>query len=184
MLRRIAVPLLVIGVVLIGFAPIASTAALVTAQDEGADCPATTPEQNKDLVIRYWSDVWTADGDANVAEVLAEDEIHHWGVGNDTTGIDAFVLRLNTFLVAFPDITFEVNEVVAEGDLVVSRWTATATQQGEWQGVAATGQSVTWTGINVFRIECGKIAESWGEADHLGLLRQIGAVPPAATPTP
>lgn len=145
-------------------------------------CPTTTLEENKALVERYWAEVWTAGGEAAVPELLAEDELHHWGVGGDTVGHDAFNERLNRFLTAFPDFAIRVELLVAEGDLVVSYWTATATQEGEWLGIPAGGTQVEYTGVNFFRIACGRIVESWGEADHLGLLRQLGGVPDVATP--
>jgi steroid delta-isomerase-like uncharacterized protein len=146
------------------------------------DCPPTTTDENKALVERYWAEVWTAGGAAAVPDLLAEDEIHHWGVGGDTVGHAPFIERLELFLAAFPDIDFEVTMLVAEDDLVVSRWTATATQQGEWLGIPASNVAVEWTGMNVFRVACGRIAEAWGEADHLGLLRQLGGGPAVATP--
>jgi steroid delta-isomerase-like uncharacterized protein len=152
-------------------------------------CPTTGIDENKALIERYWAEVWTAGGEAAVPDLLAEDEIHHWGVGGDTVGLEDFTERLRLFLTAFPDIAFTVDQLVAEGDLVVSRWTARATHQGLWLGVEASGTPVEWTGTNTFRIACGKIAESWGNADHLGLLNQLGdvAVVPrrgAGTPTP
>ena len=146
-------------------------------------CPTTTLEENKALVERYWAEIWTAGGgESAIADIVAPDEIHHWGVFDDTTGLEAFAERHERFLSAFPDIAARVDQQVAEGDLVVSRWTETATHQGDWLGIPATGNKVEWSGMNIFRIECGKIAEAWGSADHLGLLRQIGGVPPAATP--
>ena len=84
-----------------------------------------------------------------------------------------------------PDLEFTVDLVVAEDDLAATYWTATGTHRGDWLGIAPTDREVTWQGINIFRFACGLIVESWGEADHLGLLRQLGAVelPPAmATP--
>ena len=145
-------------------------------------CPATSPEENKALVERYWAEVWTAGGAAVVAEVLAPEEVHHWGVGGDTIGPAAFTQRLTSFLTAFPDFAIQIEQLVAEDDLVVSYYTATGTQQGAWLGIPARGAQVEYTGFNLFRIRCGQIAESWGEADHLGLLRQIGGLPDLATP--
>ncbi len=169
------------------FAALAARSSRPSALAQGATpaaCPATTPEQNKDLVRRYWDQVWTAGGDARVPDLLAPDEIHHWGIGDDTVGHDPFAERLGTFLAAFPDFRVRVDQLVAEGDHVVSRWTATATHRGTWLGIPATGRRVEYTGVNLFRIACGKIAESWGQADHLGLLRQLGGVPDLATPAP
>ncbi len=179
--RRGAVRAAAGGAALAGLGARARPAAAQGATPTAA-CPAATPEANKALVERYWAEVWTAGGEARVAELLAPDEAHHWGIGADTVGLGAFTERLRAFLAAFPDIAFTVDQLVAEGDAVVSRWTARATHEGEWLGVAATGASVEWTGVNVFRVACGRIAESWGKADHLGLLRQIGGAPGVATP--
>ena len=90
-------------------------------------------------------------------------------------GSRSFLERWNLFFTAFPDLEFTVDLVAAEGDLAATHWTATGTHRGEWQGIAPTDREVTWQGINIFRIECGQIVESWGEADHLGLLSQLGA---------
>lgn len=145
-------------------------------------CPTTTPEENKELARRFWAEVWTAGGEAAVAELLAPDELHHWGLGLgiDTTGTAAFIERRLAFLAAFPDFRIAVDQVLAEGDFVVTRWTATGTHEGSFAGIAPTGRSATWTGIQVFRVACGQIAESWGVGDHLGLRRQLGALPAAA----
>ena len=137
-------------------------------------CPATTPAENTALVERFWQEGWGPGSDAAIAELVADDEVHHWGIGDDTLTRAEFANRVQTLLAAFPDLTVQVDQTVAEDDLVASRWTATATHQGPWMGIAPTGNSVTYTGINIFRIACGQIAESWGEADHVGLLRQLG----------
>lgn len=151
-----------------------------------ADCPTASPAEIETLLNRYWAEVWAAGGDAATANLLAPDEVHHWGIGGDTTGIDAFNERLLFFLAAFPDIQFTVDLTAVEGDMGATLWTAAGTQMGEWQGIAPTERKVTWRGINIFRIECGLIAESWGEADHISLRQQLGAadVPsPMATPS-
>lgn len=168
-------PLLVLLALVLSLSVATQTHAAAQEGTPAADCPATTPEENETLVNRYWSEVWTAGGDAATAELLASDELHHWGIGGDTTGTDAFNERLRLFLTAFPDIAFTVDLVVAEDDLAASLWTATGTHSAEWQGIPATGVEVTWSGVNIFRFECGKIAESWGEADHISLRQQLGA---------
>jgi len=147
-----------------------------SAQDETpeAECVTTTPEENEALVTAYWEEaVWGKQG--KIAEIVAPDEIHHWGIAGTTEGFDAFSERWNLFVTAFPDLEFTVDLVAADGDLAATAWTATGTQAGEWQGIAPTNKEVSWTGINVFRIACGQIAESWGEADHIGLRAALGA---------
>jgi steroid delta-isomerase-like uncharacterized protein len=145
-------------------------------------CAETSAKENIALVERYWAEVWRAGGERAVEEVLAPDEIHHWGLGADTTGPEQFKERLNGFLAAFPDLEIVPDLIVTEGDLVVSQWTATGTHEGEFFGIPATGVSARWTGNQFFRIECGLIAESWGEADHLGLRQQLGIGTEPGTP--
>jgi predicted ester cyclase len=149
------------------------------------ECPTTTPEENAALARMYWQEaVWGKQG--KIADIVAPDEVHHWGIGGDTHGFDEFLQRWDLFNKAFPDLEFTVDEIAAQDDLVATLWTATGTQSGEWQGIAPTNRKASWTGINIFRIACGRIVESWGEADHVGLRQQLGAsdVPaPMASPT-
>jgi steroid delta-isomerase-like uncharacterized protein len=81
------------------------------------------------------------------------------------------------FLAAFPDTEYTVEQQVDEGDYVVTRWTARGTQSGELMGIPPTGKTVEVTGIAIDRFSDGKIAESWGNWDTMGLLQQLGAVP-------
>jgi len=78
---------------------------------------------------------------------------------------------------SFPDIRFTVDEQIAEGDKVVTRWTAHGTNTGELLGMPATGKSSTVTGIVVDRIVNGKIAESWPIFDQFGMMQQLGIIP-------
>jgi predicted ester cyclase len=79
---------------------------------------------------------------------------------------------------AFPHIRDTVEELVSEGDRVIVRWTSRGIHQGKFRGVAPTGRHVTFTGMRLFRIAEGKIAESWVNIDELGLLEQLGMVTP------
>ncbi len=178
----VSVVAVLVGLAAVGDAASASLQEGTPTTSGATPCAVTGVEENKELVRRYWAEVWRPGGEAAVAELLAPDEVHHWGVVDDTVGHEAFAERLRGFLVAFPDLRFTVDQLVGEGDLVVSRWTATGTQTGAFFDIAPTGTAVEWTGINVFRFACGRIAESWGQADHLGLRRQLGAIPPVATP--
>jgi predicted ester cyclase len=79
---------------------------------------------------------------------------------------------VSSLLASFPDLHNTVQETITEGNLVVVRWTSTGTFAAEFNGVPPTGKHVTWTGINIFRIECSMIAESWSEVDRLAQLGQ------------
>ena len=98
-----------------------------------AECPVTTPEENEELVTMYWEEVWWGD-QGKIAEIVAPDEVHHWGIGGDTTGFEEFSERWALFFTAFPDLEFTVDLVVAEDDLAATHWTATGTHRGEWHG--------------------------------------------------
>jgi steroid delta-isomerase-like uncharacterized protein len=80
---------------------------------------------------------------------------------------------------AFPDWHSDIEDLIAVGDKVVERFTASGTHQAEIMGVAPTGRTVTLPGINIFRLENGKIVERWGQLDMLGFMQQLGAVPAA-----
>lgn len=146
-------------------------------------CPETSIDDNAAIVQRYWDEVWNQQNDDSLYELFDAAEVHHWGIGDVTTGPDEFLKRISAFRTAFPDFQIHVDNPIREGDQVVTHYTATGTHEGEWLGVPASGTTVEYTGVNIFRIACGKIAESWGEANHLSLLKQIGGLPSIATPT-
>lgn len=83
---------------------------------------------------------------------------------------------MESVLVAFPDVRQTIEDQLADGDKVVTRWSFTATHQGAFMGIAPTGKRVTFTGVCIDRIIDGKIMEEWEEWDALGLLRQLGAI--------
>jgi predicted ester cyclase len=80
--------------------------------------------------------------------------------------------------IAFPDFHITVDEMIAEGDKVAARWTATLTHEGEFMGIPPTGVQATISGMVIYRFADGKIVEIWHIGDSLGLLQQLGVVPP------
>jgi steroid delta-isomerase-like uncharacterized protein len=83
-------------------------------------------------------------------------------------------------IAAFPDLERTIEDMVAEGDKVVARWTAKGTHTGDFQGIPPSGRVATSSGITIFRIADGRIVEEWSESDMLGLLQQVGAIPTGA----
>ena len=81
------------------------------------------------------------------------------------------------FLSAFPDTQMTVEDELADGDKVATRWTATGTHTGELMGIPPTGKQVTVTGMDINRLVGGKIVEHWGEFDQMGMMQQLGVVP-------
>ena len=76
---------------------------------------------------------------------------------------------------AFPDLHFDVEIVIAEAEFVAARWTASGTHTGRWGVLEPTGRPATFSGVNIFRFESGKVAEIWNHRDDLGLMEQVGA---------
>jgi steroid delta-isomerase-like uncharacterized protein len=137
----------------------------------------TQTEQNK-ITVRDFIDGLFTKGDLGAVDsYLAEDFINHdppFGVSADRDGMRTAGAMMRA---GFPDWHSELHQLIAEGDLVVERFTAGGTQRGEVMGVAPTGRTVSLPGINIFRLRDGRIVERWGRLDDLGLLRQLGLVP-------
>jgi len=123
-------------------------------------------EENKALVRREQEELWNGTGNLDAAQELFVPE-----------QAEAAKQEAADFRQGFPDVVSTIEDLIAEGDKVMARWRARATHQGEYMGIPPTGKEVEFTGISVYRIEAGKIAESWNVEDELGLMRQIGAVP-------
>ena len=146
-----------------------------------AGCPTTTEDENEATALR-WHNEAVNEGNLDVIdEIAAPNIIHHGGTVPDSVGTDGVKRVLSILRTGFPDVKHTIDKVITEDDLVVIMWTATGTQTGEFQGVAPTGKQATWTGVGVYRFECGKIVEDWSEVDGLGRLKQLGVM---GTPTP
>ena len=122
-------------------------------------------EENKALVRRAQGVLWNHTGNLDAAEELfAPDHVE------DAKQEAANVRR------GFPDLESTIEDLIAERDKIVAHWRAQATHRGEYMGIPPSGNRVNFTGISIYRIEGGKIAESWGVSDLLGMMQQLGAV--------
>lgn len=146
-----------------------------------ADCAVTSEEENEALVQR-WLDAWDSGDTAAFEGVLADDYVHGWAHGQDSQGADAFLARYVEFTTAMTDFDTTVTSTVTDGDLIAVSWTTTATHSGPLYGIEPTGKTLSWTGIVVFRIACGEVAESWTEMDVFSILQQIGLPDVPGTP--
>jgi predicted ester cyclase len=81
------------------------------------------------------------------------------------------------FFAAFPDFQVHLDDLLAEGDKLVTRWTGTGTHRGELMGIPPTGKSVSVTGMAIDRFENGQSVEHWEVFDQMGLMQQLGVVP-------
>lgn len=116
-------------------------------------------------------------GDTSVAdEVIAPNAVDHEMPGG--TGPEALKQAITMFRAAFPDMKMTMDDSIAEGNQVATRFTMTGTHKGEFAGVPATGKRVTIGGIDILRFESGKVVEHWGYTDQMGLMQQLGVAPP------
>jgi steroid delta-isomerase-like uncharacterized protein len=135
-------------------------------------------ETNKALTRRWFEDLFN-EGNLSVAdELLAQNHVVHDPVFTDLpTGPEADKQIVNIYHGAFPDANITIEDQIAEGDKVATRWTGRGTHQGEFMGVDPTDNRVELSGMTINRISEGKIAETWTNYDALGMMQQIGAIP-------
>jgi steroid delta-isomerase-like uncharacterized protein len=139
-------------------------------------------ETNKTLARRVFEEVLNGKNLDLLDEVAAPDYIEHSPLPGQGTGIDGIRDRYTMLFNAF-DFRFSVDDVIAEGDKVVLRWTQTGTHIGPLFGMPATGRSSRTTGIEIWRVADGRLAEHWDAVDVYGQLMQLGLIPqPSGNP--
>ena len=136
-------------------------------------------EKNKQLIRRWFDEVWNNGRDDVIEELFDENGIAH-GLGDDPSnpikGPSGYRPFYQTFRQAFPNIMVVVEDVIAEGDKVVARCSVRAKHEGEFMGRAATQAPVEFTGITIVRIGNGKIVEAWNNFDFMTMYRQVGHI--------
>jgi steroid delta-isomerase-like uncharacterized protein len=134
-------------------------------------------EANKAIFRRYVQEVGN-EGKLDLVDEIFDRYVSHQPDGRTLERGPEDVKRfMGEFRQAFPDFHSTIEDQIAEGDKVVTRWTMHGTHQSEFRGIAPTGEQITVTGIGIFRFsDEGKVVESWDNFDQLGMLRQLGAV--------
>src|SRR5688500_18586205 len=137
-------------------------------------------EQNKAIVRRALEEPWQ--GSLKVVdELIASDYIGHDPANPEPLrgpeGVKEFI---STYREAFPDARIMVEQQLAEGDLVATRWSGRGTHEGELMGIEPTGREVTVSGLTISRLEGGRIVEEFQNWDTFGMMQQLGAIPALA----
>jgi len=133
---------------------------------------------NRDVMRRAFEEIIERGNAGYVDEALASDFVGHDTAG-ETFSRDDFRQGVEEMLSAFTGRTMHIEDQIASGDKVATRWTATGVHSGGFKGIPASGRPVRVTGISIDRVVAGKIIESWEVTDDLGVLQQIGVFPPA-----
>lgn len=136
---------------------------------------STTEIDNKELVRQFEDAVWNEGNLDAIDEYLADAFVQHEPTGHDAHGPDGWRQQVaEPMHAAFPDLTETIEDIIAEGDTVVTRVTVRGTHEGEFMGLDPTGNEVEVDGIHIARIEDGKITERWVQADVMGMMEQLG----------
>lgn len=134
-------------------------------------------EENKQIARRAIEEIYNA-GKLEVVDELLAPECVSYDVAmpEPLRGRDALKQQAQGYRSAFPDLRLTIDQQIAEGDSVCTRWTARGTHRGELFGIAATNREATTTGITIDKLRDGRIVESRTNWDALGLMQQLGAI--------
>jgi steroid delta-isomerase-like uncharacterized protein len=133
--------------------------------------------RNAELSRRIFEDVWNRKNLSAVDELMSADYVHHDPSSPAVPiGVDGYKQFVNSYMSAFPDAHFTIDDAFTDGQSEVTRWTVVGTHEGELAGIPRTGRRFSVTGISIARVANGKITESWNSWDALGLMQQLGVV--------
>ncbi len=134
-------------------------------------------EDNKALIRRFYEEVFNKRNLAALDEFYALDHVDHTLPPGLPTSPGGTKQAIAVMLEGFPDLHVTIEDMIAEGDKVVTRFTTHGTQQGTLGSIPPTGKQVAVTTIEITRIANGRIVEDWGLDDRLGMMQQLGLVP-------
>ena len=134
-------------------------------------------EENKNLVRFYFDEILNKKNLDGIEPVITGDSFFRAPNMPEARGCEETRQAVLAVHTAFPDICYAIEDMIAEGDRVVARWSVTGTQKGEWMGIKPTGKALSISGVSIFRILEGKIAEQLVQFDSLGAIKQLSPPP-------
>src|SRR5229473_3012756 len=138
-------------------------------------------EQNKAIVRRLFEELWNKGNLSLADQLFTPNYTHHDSSSPDFGhGPESERKRATLYRTAFPDLHLTIEDMIAEGETVMARWSCRGTHKGDLSGIAPTGKQFTISGVTIARFANGKMAEGWVNWDALGLMQQLGAVPETA----
>src|SRR6202166_4684363 len=138
----------------------------------------TMPESNKNVVRRLFEEIWNKGNLQVTDELFAPNYAHHDASTPDVgRGPESEKKRATLYRTAFADLRLTVEDIIAEGETVMARWSCRGTHKGELNGIAPTGKQFAISGVTVCRVAGGKIVEGFVNWDALSLMQQLGVVP-------
>src|SRR6266540_2602474 len=134
-------------------------------------------EANKEVLRAYVETIFNQQQVDRAEELVAPDYLDHAALPGQAPGLAGAKQKWAMYLAGLPDLQVTIEELVAEGDKVAVRRSYAGTHRGELLGIPPTGKQVRISGISIFRLAEGKIAEHWEQLDRLALMQQLGALP-------
>ena len=134
-------------------------------------------EQNKSAARNWIENGWNAKNPDEFDNYFSPELVNHGLPPNMPQGLEGTKMFASMFFSAFPDTHIHIDDLLAEGDRVVTRWSAHGTHRGELMGIPPTGKTVNMSGIAIDRFEGGKSVEHWEIFDQMGLMQQLGVIP-------
>lgn len=133
-------------------------------------------EENKAIVRKFFEE-GPSKGNLSAADDLLSPDFIIYGPLPASPGVEGINEIITTCRAAFEHLNVTIEDMIAENDKVVARFTARGIHKGNFMDLPATGKSIIMTGIEIFRVKNGKIAEIWAEANLFGLMQQLGIIP-------
>lgn len=137
----------------------------------------STVERTKQVARRYVEGVWNEGNVDGMDEILTTDQLYHDPMSDGAEGLDEFKQFVRGYREAFPDLRYDVEEYIAEGDKAAFWGRVSGTHEGSFMGFEPTGNEIDIMGIGVVRVEDGKVAERWANFDLSGMFQQLGISP-------
>ena len=136
-------------------------------------CDTETEEQNKEVIARYWKGKWN-ERRPEILDELQTPDVQYHSSSMQLNGVEEYKQAYGMFLSAFHDTEITIEDMIAEGDKVMTRVTMRGVHKGEFDGIPPTGNPISISGFTLYRLVDGKIAEEWESLDELGMMTQLG----------
>ncbi|WP_306055478.1 ester cyclase [Natronococcus wangiae] len=138
-------------------------------------------ERTKQIARKYVEDAWNEGNTGRMDDVLTKDQLYHDPTVDGAEGLEEFKRFIRDYRNAFPDLRYDVEEYIVEGDKAAFWGRVTGTHEGTFMGLEPTGNEIDIMGIGVVRVEDGKVAERWANFDLFGMFQQLGIAPSSGT---
>jgi len=134
---------------------------------------------SKPFITTYTQEVWNQHTVGAIDKYYAPDYVHHDVSRPDLRTLADYKAWATELQTGLPRIHVAIDDLIADGEMAVKRWTASGMHTAPLAGIPATGKTVTFSGVSIYKLANGRIAESWYIYDLFGLLQQLGALPSA-----